>query len=62
MEMLRVGNKVRVFPLLDMNGIVSEHLLGVEAVLCVKGYGVECVKVDYEFQIGGNEILVVKNK
>lgn len=58
-EMLRVGREVRVFPLLDMNAEVSEHLAGVEGELRDDGYTVERVKVDYEFQIGGNEMIML---
>ncbi len=58
-EMLRVAGEVRIFPLLDMNANKS---------ICVKGtmdeLGAEIIelrKVDYEFQIGGNEMLIIKN-
>lgn len=58
-EMLRVGQEVRVFPLLDMNGGESKHVEGVEAALIGDGFFVERVRVGYEFQIGGDTMLRV---
>lgn len=51
-EMLRVAREVRIFPLLDMKGERSAH---VERVM--KEVGGEIVRVEYEFQRGGNEML-----
>ena len=58
-EMLRVGAEARVFPLLDLQGKPSAHLPAVMAALKGKGYRVELRKVDYEFQAGGDEMLLV---
>lgn len=56
-EMLRAGNEVRIFPLLDMNGTLSRHLSVVESALRDDGARVDRVRVDYEFQKVGNEYL-----
>jgi hypothetical protein len=58
-EMCRVAYEVRIFPLLQLGakpspyvGPVIEHLEGM-------GYKTEIVKVKYEFQRGGNEMLKI---
>lgn len=56
-EMLRVAAEVRIFPLLDVNGCPSPHLEGVLAEF--QHLRPEIRQVDYEFQWGGNEMLVV---
>lgn len=58
-EMLRVAREVRIFPVLTLNGIVSPHLS------CVIGwlreyFAIEIRQVPYQFQRGGNEMLVIK--
>jgi len=56
-EMLRVSNEARIFPLLDVNGKKSRY---VERIIAdYKGRKIEIKKVDYEFQIGGNELLII---
>lgn len=55
-EMLRVGREVRIFPVLDVNARPSRHLAAVMA----EWPRSELVTVDYEFQIGGNQMLVVR--
>jgi hypothetical protein len=58
-EMLRVAKEVRIFPLLDVNARESRYLQG---VLCgFQGYKFEIRKVNYEFQRGGNKMLVIEN-
>jgi hypothetical protein len=59
-EMLRVSKEVRIFPLLDFNANESPYVQEVINVYDKKGYSVERVKVDYEFQKGGNKMLVIK--
>ncbi|MFP6584090.1 MAG: class I SAM-dependent methyltransferase [Candidatus Hydrogenedentota bacterium] len=56
-EMVRVGRDLRIFPLLDLNGEFSRHVAPVEAALQEDGHTTERIKVDYEFQKGGNEYL-----
>jgi len=59
-EMLRVAKEVRIFPLLDMNANESPYAENVINTFNKKGYSVDRVKVDYEFQKGGNKMLVIK--
>jgi hypothetical protein len=58
--MLRVSREVRVFPLLTLNGATSPYLDFVIEKLSNHGFGVEVKRVAYEFQRGGNEMLVIK--
>ena len=59
-EMLRVSREVRVFPLLALDGTLSPHLNIVSDHLANHGFKVEVHPVPYEFQRGGNEMLVIK--
>lgn len=59
-EMLRVAHEVRVFPLLTLDGALSPHLTFVKDHLAHHGFGIEVKCVPYEFQRGGNEMLVIK--
>jgi hypothetical protein len=59
-EMLRVSNEVRIFPIVDLNGITSGYLNKVMEKLSIQGYQLDILKVDYEFQKGGNEMLIIK--
>jgi hypothetical protein len=58
--MLRVSREVRVFPLLTLNGAKSPHLQFVIEQLENLGFGAEIKRIPYEFQRGGNEMLVIK--
>jgi len=58
-ELCRVSEEVRVFPLLELGGAKSRHLDAVISGLSGEGYAVEVREVDYEFQRGGREMLVV---
>jgi len=58
-EMLRVAREVRIFPLVTLSGEVSTHLVPVVAYLEARGYNCEVVKTAYEFQKGGDEMLVI---
>lgn len=58
-EMLRVAREVRVFPLLTLEGAPSPHYESVTAQLANRGYRTEVVQVPYEFQRGGNTMLVM---
>src|SRR5207253_674088 len=57
-EMLRVAKEVRIFPLLNVNAERSIHLDRILKEFPDKK--IEIRKVDYEFQIGGNEVLILK--
>lgn len=59
-EMLRVSLEVRVFPLLALDGALSPHLDFVSKRLASHDFNVEVRRVPYEFQRGGNEMLVIK--
>lgn len=59
-EMLRVAREVRIFPLLALDGVSSPHLKSVTDYFSAKGLSVNTLHVPYEFQRGGNEMLVIK--
>jgi hypothetical protein len=58
-EMLRVAREVRIFPLLDVNAHESHYLNGILETF--QKYKPEIRKVNYEFQRGGNKMLVLRN-
>jgi ubiquinone/menaquinone biosynthesis C-methylase UbiE len=55
-EMRRVAKEVRIFPLLKLGNERSPHL---EAVREIR-FSAELKRVPYEFQKGGNEMLVIR--
>lgn len=55
-EMLRVGREIRIFPVLDLNANESPYL----RPIMEKYTNSELVKVNYEFQKGGDHMLVIK--
>lgn len=57
-EMLRVCKEVRIFPLLDLAGEDSEMIQDVIQYFKEK-YTVEIRDTEYEFQKGGNKLLVI---
>lgn len=57
-EMLRVAGEARIFPLLDINGIKSPYVQRIIAEF--KTRKAEIRRVNYEFQRGGNELLIIK--
>lgn len=59
-EMLRVAHEVRVFPLLTLASLPSPHFSFIEDQFTRDGYHIEIERVPYEFQKGGNEMLVIK--
>lgn len=61
-EMLRVANKVRVFPIVTLNGLPSPHLDSVITELKNQQISVEIQRVNYEFQRGANQMLVIKQR
>jgi hypothetical protein len=60
LEMLRVSSEVRVFPLLTLNGAKSPYVQFIAERLMEQCFGAEIRQVSYEFQRGGNEMLVIK--
>lgn len=59
-EMLRVANEVRVFPVIDLMRRPSPHITALQAELEKEGIAVTLETVDYEFQKGGNQMLVIR--
>ena len=59
-EMLRVAQEVRVFPLLMLGGAPSPHLDFVIKQITKEGFSIEIKRTQYEFQKGGDEMLVIK--
>jgi hypothetical protein len=56
-ELRRVAREVRIFPLVDIDAQRSCHLDGLLKELAAAGACPEVVRVPYEFQRGGNEML-----
>ncbi len=57
LELCRVADEVRIFPVLDLIGNPSQHLDPIRLALKSKGIGTSLEQVDYEFQKGGNQML-----
>ncbi|MDJ0701862.1 MAG: hypothetical protein QNJ46_01165 [Leptolyngbyaceae cyanobacterium MO_188.B28] len=60
LEMLRVSQEVRIFPLLTLMLQRSPYLEQVIQALSQAGYQAEVTRVEYELQKGGNEMLVIR--
>lgn len=60
LEMLRVAREVRIFPLLTLDGKPSSHLNVVAEYLSSHGFSITFRRVSYEFQRGGNEMLLIE--
>jgi hypothetical protein len=58
-EMLRVSREARIFPVLDMTGQRSHYVSKI--INFFQEYELEIRRVNYEFQRGGNEVLIMKN-
>lgn len=56
-EMLRVASEVRIFPLLSTDGNISAYLA--EILNEFNNFKCEIRRVDYEFQKGANEMLLI---
>lgn len=59
-ELCRVAQEVRIFPILELGSKKSRHLKPVAAGLENEHYHIEIRKVPYQFQKGGNEMMVIK--
>ena len=57
--MLHVAGEVRIFPLLDLDGRPSRHVEPVMDALRRGGWEPRVREVAYEFQRGGNQMMVV---
>lgn len=62
LEVLKITNEFRIFPLIDLNFQKSLHLDAIIGALKNIGYSIEIVKVNYEFQKNANEMLIIKKK
>ena len=58
-EMLRVSKEIRIFPLLDINANRSPYVNKIIDFYSDKGCDVKELKVNYEFQKGGNTMLQI---
>lgn len=61
LDLCRVANEVRIFPLLELGAKPSRHLQPITDGLAGEGYTVTIVTVDYEFQRGGNQMLQIRS-
>ena len=59
-EMLRVSQEVRIFPLLTLTLQTSPYCDRLIHELSQQGYTVATVNVEYELQKGGNKMLVIQ--
>lgn len=57
-EMLRVCREIRIFPIVDLDANKTE-LIGSVIAYFRENYLVEIVDTDYEFQKGGNKMLII---
>jgi hypothetical protein len=58
-EMLRIANEVRIFPLMDVNSSRSIYVDEVLNRYTDLGYRAKEIQVNYEFQKGGNKMMVI---
>jgi len=58
-ELLRVAEEVRIFPLQELGAVESRHLRAVLMAMQRFGFRAECRPVEYEFQRGANQMLVI---
>jgi SAM-dependent methyltransferase len=56
-ELCRVAREVRIFPLLALSHQISPHIAAVRARVAQAGWASEIVRVNYEFQKGGDKML-----
>jgi hypothetical protein len=61
-QMLSKGNEIRIFPICQIDGRPSVHLEKVVAYLKQENYRYCQVKVNFEFQKGGDTMLRIFNK
>jgi len=60
LELCRVAKEVRIFPLLDLSHQTSSHLKPVIHALTQHGFNASIEIVEYEFQIGANQMLRIQ--
>ncbi len=59
-ELLRVSAEVRIFPLVTLMLRRSPYIDPIMADLTQRGYTVSIEKTQYEFQKGGNEVMIIR--
>ena len=59
LELLRVADEVRIFPLVTLGHKTSPYLESIVESLSEKGYEIQIKKVEYELQKGGNKMMVI---
>jgi SAM-dependent methyltransferase len=57
LELCRVSDEVRLFPLVTLRGELSPHITAVQSALELEGWKAEVGRVSYELQRGGNQML-----
>jgi len=60
-ELCRVAQEVRIFPVLELGAKKSRHLKPVMDELTREQYHIDMKKVPYRFQIGANEMMVIRS-
>jgi len=61
LQMCKIAkNEVRIFPILDLKNSRSKHLKPIIDLLKERGFKVDIVKSEYEFQKGAYEMLRIK--
>jgi len=58
-ELCRVAAEARIFPLLELGSRKSRHVENMTRRLVEDGFSIRIEKVSYEFQKGGNEVMMV---
>ncbi len=59
-ELCRVAIEVRIYPLVALNGEISPHLEKIIAALDTTSFISKLVDIDYQFQKGATQMLVIK--
>jgi hypothetical protein len=60
-ELSRVAREIRIYPLLSLDGVISKHLNDVILALTDMGLNCSLVGVEYQFQKGATQMLVVES-
>lgn len=61
MELCRVAKEVRIYPLLSLNGEISPHLDKIITALNKVSISTSLIDVEYEFQKGATQMIMVEN-
>jgi SAM-dependent methyltransferase len=62
LELRRVADEVRIFPLVALGGAMSPHVASTTAKMQNLKYAVTIERVPYEFQRGGNEMMRIRKR